>query len=127
MAKARVGIKLKEAVGGKKSLNKSADLEQNKERFSAFSKKLRALIIGLKAHYASMAQLAKTRLEVRFYVRAACNFAIADRPKVQNIFLSKSSSTMISSSFFNFEYLYYVILSPGCPSCRRPIKELTPL
>ena len=65
MAKARVGIKLKEAVGGKKSLNKSADLEQNKERFNTFSKKLKQLITTLKAHYASMAQLAKTRLEVR--------------------------------------------------------------
>jgi hypothetical protein len=65
MGKARVGIKLKGAVGGKKSLNKSADLEQNKERFNAFSKKLKGLIISLKAHDASMAQLARTRLEVR--------------------------------------------------------------
>jgi hypothetical protein len=65
MGKARVGIKLKEAVGGKKSLNKSADLEQNKERFNTFSKKLKGLIISLKAHGVSMSQLAKTRLEVR--------------------------------------------------------------
>jgi hypothetical protein len=82
MGKARVGIKLKEAVGGKKSLNKSADLEQNKERFNTFTKKLKGLIISLKAHYASMAQLSKTRLEVRSLgtvdVRAACDFAIAD-------------------------------------------------
>ena len=65
MAKARVGLKLKEAVGGKKVRNQSEHLAQLTERFHVFSKRLRQLILSLKGHYASMHQLAKTRMEVR--------------------------------------------------------------
>ena len=65
MGKARVGVRLKEAVGGKKSHNRSEDLVQLTEKYNDFSKKLKALIAALKGNYASMHQLAKTRLEVR--------------------------------------------------------------
>ena len=64
MVKARVGVRLKEAVGGKKSHNRNQDLVQLTERYNGFCKRLRALIQSLKGHYGSMHQLAKTRLEV---------------------------------------------------------------
>jgi hypothetical protein len=65
MGKARVGVRLKEAVGGKKSHNRSQDLVKLTEQYDVFCKRLRALIVALKAQYASMHQIAKTRLEVR--------------------------------------------------------------
>jgi hypothetical protein len=69
MVKARVGVRLKEAVvGTTQSKNRSADLSQLTEKYNDFCKKLRGLITSLKGHYASMHQLQKTRLEVNSLV-----------------------------------------------------------
>jgi hypothetical protein len=68
MVKARVGIRIKEAVVGNKSNNRSQDLVQLTEKYNVFCKQLKALIISLKGHYASMAQVTKTRQEVRSLV-----------------------------------------------------------
>lgn len=65
MVKHRVGVRLKTAVGAKKSLNHDENLTQLTARYQAFCKRLRALIVALKAHYASMHHVAKTRHEVR--------------------------------------------------------------
>jgi hypothetical protein len=69
MVKARVGVRLKEAVvGTTQSKNRSADLSQLTEKYNDFCKKLRGLITSLKGHYASMHQLQKNRLEVTILV-----------------------------------------------------------
>ena len=64
MVKSRVGVRLKEAVGGKKSHNRREDLIALTDRYNEFTKRLRGLIESLKAHYASQVALGKTRLEV---------------------------------------------------------------
>lgn len=64
MAKSRVGVRLKDAVGGGKSHNRSADLEQLTSSFNVLKKRIATLIAALKNHHASMMQLSKTRLQV---------------------------------------------------------------
>ena len=64
MRKARVGVRLKEAVGGKKSHNRSEDLVHLTEKYNVFCKKLKALIAALKGNYASMHQLAVRKLRI---------------------------------------------------------------
>lgn len=64
MGKARVGVRLKEAVG-KNSLNRSADLDQLTQQFNALQEKQKNLIIALKTQHASILQMAKSRLMVR--------------------------------------------------------------
>ncbi len=63
--KSRVGLRLKEAIGGSKSLNRSADLVALTERYQAFVKKVQSLIIALKNQHGSLVRLQKTRTEVR--------------------------------------------------------------
>jgi len=62
--KARVGVRLKETVG-KKSLNRSSDLDQLTQRFNGLQEKQKNLIIALKTQHASICQMAKSRLMVR--------------------------------------------------------------
>ena len=74
MGKARVGVRLKEAVGAKKSHYKSEDLAKLNEKYDVFTKQLAGLIAALKAHNASQVEYSKTRFQVRriwykFYVQ----------------------------------------------------------
>jgi hypothetical protein len=62
--KARVGVRIKETVGGKKSLNRSADLDQLTQRYNALQEKQKNLILALKTQHASICQMAKSRLMV---------------------------------------------------------------
>lgn len=69
MVKTRVATRLKDAVGGKKSLNSSQDLVQLTDKYHVFVKRLQGLIAALKAHFAAMQSIAETRYKVRrFYV-----------------------------------------------------------
>jgi hypothetical protein len=65
MGKTRIGVVLRESVGGGKSSNQSADLVALSERYNAFVKKLHALIVSLHQHHAVMIQIDKTRTAVR--------------------------------------------------------------
>jgi hypothetical protein len=71
MAKTRVATLLKDAVGGK-SHNQSQDLVQLTEKYHVFVKRLQGLVVALKAHFASMQAIARTRYTVRrrIYVQA---------------------------------------------------------
>jgi hypothetical protein len=62
-AKARVSQRLREA-GGKKSINRSQDLDQLTKSYNALQENQKKLIIALKQHYAAISQMAKSRLEV---------------------------------------------------------------
>lgn len=62
--KSRVGVRIKESVG-KKSLNRSQDLDQLTQQFNALQNKQKNLIIALKTHHASICQMAKSRVMVR--------------------------------------------------------------
>ena len=71
--KTRVGVILKDAIGGKKkSNNVSTDVISLTERYYAMRKKLQALIAALKQHHFQMVEMANSRVEVR-------------RPRVEHI------------------------------------------
>ena len=61
--KSRVGVRLKEAAGGK-SHNRSVDLEELSKSYETLKKRIAALIQVLKNHHCSMMQMTKTRLKV---------------------------------------------------------------
>lgn len=65
MGKTRIGVVLRESVGGAKSNNQSADLVALTERYHLFVKKLHILIQSLHQHHAVMMQIDKTRTQVR--------------------------------------------------------------
>jgi hypothetical protein len=65
MAKKRVGVLLRESIGGKQSSNKSSDLAALTQRYVAFTKKMRAMVEALKAQHACMIQMEESRLKVR--------------------------------------------------------------
>jgi hypothetical protein len=65
MAKKRVGVLLRESIGGKQSSNKSSDLAALTQRYIAFTKKMRAMVEALKAQHACMIQMEESRLKVR--------------------------------------------------------------
>jgi hypothetical protein len=66
MGKTRIGVVLRETVGGAKSNNQSADLVALEERYNVFVKKLHYLINALQQHHAVMMQIDKTRTQVRY-------------------------------------------------------------
>jgi hypothetical protein len=65
MGKTRIGVVLRESVGGAKSSNQSADLVALADRYNVFVKKLHILIHSLQQHHAVMIQIDKTRTQVR--------------------------------------------------------------
>jgi hypothetical protein len=65
MGKTRIGVVLRESVGGAKSNNQSADLMALTDRYHVFVKKLHILIHSLQQHHAVMMQIDKTRTQVR--------------------------------------------------------------
>jgi hypothetical protein len=73
MGKTRIGVVLRESVGGAKSNNQSADLVALTDRYHVFVKKLHILIHSLQQHHAVMMQIDKTRTQVR--IRNATVFA----------------------------------------------------
>ena len=64
MGKTRVGVLLRESMGGNKSSNKSADLAALTTKYQGFCKKVRALILSLKAHHDAMVKLEESRTNV---------------------------------------------------------------
>jgi hypothetical protein len=65
MAKTRVGVLFRESVGGKKSMNKSVDLQKYVAKYYEFCKQLAAMIAALKAHHQSMVKYEETQTQVR--------------------------------------------------------------
>jgi cell division protein FtsB len=64
MAKTRVGVLFRESVGGKKSMNKSVDLQKYIAKYYEFCKQLAAMIAALKAHHQSMVKYEETQTQV---------------------------------------------------------------
>ena len=64
MGKTRVGVLIRESMGGNKSSNKSSDLTALTTRYHAFTKKIRAMILALKEHHGNMQRVEKSRQEV---------------------------------------------------------------
>lgn len=64
MGKTRVGVLLRESVGGNKSTNKSQDLAALTAKYHEFCKKIRALIDSLKAHHGAMQKIEESRSQV---------------------------------------------------------------
>lgn len=67
MGKTRVGVILKDKLGGNKSSNKSADLQALLGKYDEFCKRIVTLIAALNKHKESMVTMDETRLEVRWY------------------------------------------------------------
>lgn len=67
MAKARISERLKEAAG-KKSVNRSEDLDQLTKNFNTLQQNQKNLIIALKQHYAAILAMSHSRLQVRNHV-----------------------------------------------------------
>lgn len=64
MVKARVATRMKAAVKGKKSHNEIQNLTQLQGKYTAFARRLSALVAALKAQHGAMLAMAKTRQEV---------------------------------------------------------------
>ena len=62
--KARVGVRLKEAIGGAKSNNRSADLDGLVTKYNSLKQKLGSLQAAVKSHHGAMVQLHRARLQV---------------------------------------------------------------
>ena len=129
MVKSRVGVRLKEAVGGKKSHNRSQDLVALTERYNGFCKRLHALIDTLKKHYASMHQLNKTRLEVCFSSRDIAR-KCAEFRALQHVYLC---FVLVQAPFLGFfltllkSSVPVVMLSVKSQSCKHSLTILIPL
>lgn len=67
MAKTRVGVLLRETVGGKnKSNNRSIDLENlQKNQWPAFKKRIQTLIQAIQQHHGNLKRLEESRQMVR--------------------------------------------------------------
>jgi hypothetical protein len=69
MGKARVGVRIKDAVRSSKSNNRSADLVGLIEAFKVMKQKLGYLVGALRQHHALMVAISASRVSVsRFYV-----------------------------------------------------------
>jgi hypothetical protein len=68
MAKKRVGVLLRESIGGNKSTNKSSDLTALTQRYVAFTKRIRAMVDALRAQHACMIQMEESRLKVCIFL-----------------------------------------------------------
>jgi hypothetical protein len=62
--KARVAVRIKEAVGGGKSHNRSVDLDALTQRFHVMRKKLALLLNALRRHQSLIAEMSKSRTNV---------------------------------------------------------------
>lgn len=75
MGKARVGVRLKEAVGNKKSINRSEDLDGLTQKFNELQQKQKNLIIALKTHHAAIGRSSSPAMTSRKF-RAFSRFTI---------------------------------------------------
>lgn len=66
MGKTRVGVLLRETMGGNKSTNKSQDLAEYTKKYGVFCKKIRNLIEALKTHHQNLARIDASRQDVSF-------------------------------------------------------------
>ena len=66
--KTRMGVVLRESLGGNKSSSKSADLLALTDLYTVWTKKMACLIDSIKQHHAAMMQLETTRVSVRSYI-----------------------------------------------------------
>lgn len=65
MVKVRVATRIKEAVNGKKSMNRSVDLVALTQRYQVMKKKLNRLATALHKHHNLIKDISKSRLNVR--------------------------------------------------------------
>mmetsp|Transcript_32300 Transcript_32300/g.59404 ORF Transcript_32300/g.59404 Transcript_32300/m.59404 type:complete len:104 (-) Transcript_32300:1838-2149(-) len=66
--KSRRVLQVKEAIGRKKSQNRSADLIALTDQFNELKSELKKLVVALKNQHASMEALAKSRAQVSFFL-----------------------------------------------------------
>ena len=64
MGKTRVGVLVRESLGGKKTGSQSADLSNLTEKYFVFCKKIKGLIASLQHHHNTMMAMDKTRTAV---------------------------------------------------------------
>jgi hypothetical protein len=64
MVKTRVGVLLRESIGGNKSTNKSADLTALTQKYQEFVKRLNRLIQALKTQHECMVHMEASRQAV---------------------------------------------------------------
>lgn len=64
MGKSRVGVSVREALGGNKSSSRSADLQKLYQNYQVWCKQIVTLVQALKAHQASLLHIEKTRKAV---------------------------------------------------------------
>ena len=75
MAKTRVAVRIKDAVGGK-SYNKSVDIQSLTDRFNVMKKKLALLTGALKKHHTIMEEMNNSRINVSS--TRACTTSVTD-------------------------------------------------
>lgn len=64
MGKTRVGVLVRESLGGNKSTSRSADLVQLTQKYHAWAQKVRALVTVLEKHQAMMLHMDASRAAV---------------------------------------------------------------
>lgn len=67
MGKTRVGVLLRENLGASKSSNRSADLVSLSQKYVAWTKKMRSLIVALEKYHASIGHTKATREAVSLF------------------------------------------------------------
>lgn len=93
MGKARVGVRLRESMGGNKSSNKSSDLTALTQRYRAFTKRIRALVVALKAQHESMLKMEASRQQVCVCARVRDGPPALQIDKLYLTFCSRTSHT----------------------------------
>lgn len=69
MGKQRVGVVIRDSLGGNKSSsNKSADLQKLYQNYQVWCKNISALLSALKGHQQSLLHIEKTRTAVSRYI-----------------------------------------------------------
>ena len=64
MSKNRIGVRVREAVGVKRTNNRSTDLVSVIGRYHVWCKRIRSMIVALQQHAVSMLAIEKTRKDV---------------------------------------------------------------
>lgn len=68
MGKSRIGVVVRESLGGNKSSSRSADLQKLYQNYQVWCKQIAALIQALKSHQQSLLYIEKTRTAVSFLI-----------------------------------------------------------
>ena len=68
MAKSRIGVVVRESLGGNKSTSRSADLHKLYQNYQVWCKQIAALLEALKGHQQALLHIEKTRKGVSLVV-----------------------------------------------------------